>query len=931
MKLRLTARIVLYFVLLAAVLLTTVGLLAYRSGSEDLKKAAVAEVLGKAIEKEAVLTAWIDERLADLRQLSSHAALAERTASLHATTPGTDEARLDRARVRQELEPYVSAAASGFTEVFMIDPESGVVVASTNPAMEGKVKIGHPYFDNGKTDLFLQAPYYSEDVFAAGFTAAAPLRGSDGRVQAVVAARINLAEMNGIALRRTGLSETEDAFLFNAQRFLVTQPRFIRDPAVLVRQMDTEAVRRCVARNSGVTFAPDYRGVPSIAVYRWNARQQLGLIVKVDQAEALAPARAFAASLLWTGALALLATVPLAFLLARTITGPLRMLHNGVRKFGDGEWQARVNIRSGDELGEVARAFNQMAAQLEADRASLRTLQQFQDAILKSIGQGIYGLDLQGQIIFENPAAARTLGWEVAELVGQPAHATFHQHRPDGSCNPVTECRIHATLRDGQFRQVGGEVFWRKDGTSFPVEYSVAPLRDSAGAITGAVVVFADITERKVAEAALRESEGRMRLLVSASHVGLWDWNLGTNEVFFSEEWKGQLGYTDAELPSRYEEWEGRLLPEDREPTLAAVKDFVAGRRENFDIEFRLRHKDETWRWIFSSASLARDATGQPVRVMGCHIDITERKQAEAALAKANEELVNLSRQAGMSEIATSVLHNVGNVLTSVNVSAELLREHVRKTPVADLSRVVTLLQEHGANLSAFFAEDPRGAKLPEFLARLADHFTRLRIKQLEEVASLQKNVEHIKEIVAMQQSYARISGVTESLQVTDLVEDALRMIGGSFQRHAVQVVREFAPGLPAINTERHKVLQILVNLLGNARHACDSAGHGEKRITVRVSHADGRMRVEVSDNGVGIAAENLDRIFNHGFTTKKAGHGFGLHSAANAAGEMGGSLTVRSDGPSKGATFTLELPVNGRAGTPPAIDANHATPPLHA
>ena len=83
--------------------------------------------------------------------------------------------------------------------------------------------------------------------------------------------------------------------------------------------------------------------------------------------------------------------MPLAFLLARTITGPLRMLHNGVRKFGDGEWQARVNIRSGDELGEVARAFNQMAAQLEADRASLRTLQQFQDAILKSIGQGIYG------------------------------------------------------------------------------------------------------------------------------------------------------------------------------------------------------------------------------------------------------------------------------------------------------------------------------------------------------------------------------------------------------------------------------------------------------------------------------------------------------------------------------------------------------------
>jgi C4-dicarboxylate-specific signal transduction histidine kinase len=160
-----------------------------------------------------------------------------------------------------------------------------------------------------------------------------------------------------------------------------------------------------------------------------------------------------------------------------------------------------------------------------------------------------------------------------------------------------------------------------------------------------------------------------------------------------------------------------------------------------------------------------------------------------------------------------------------------------------------------------------------------------------------------------MQQSYARISGVTEPVKVTDLVEDALRLNAGAFQRHEVEVVRDFAPGAPDITTEKHKVLQILVNLVRNAKYACDESGRADKRMTVRVTHGQGRVRIQVADNGVGIPPENLTRIFNHGFTTKKDGHGFGLHSGANAAKELGGSLVAHSDGQGRGATFTLELP----------------------
>jgi C4-dicarboxylate-specific signal transduction histidine kinase len=182
------------------------------------------------------------------------------------------------------------------------------------------------------------------------------------------------------------------------------------------------------------------------------------------------------------------------------------------------------------------------------------------------------------------------------------------------------------------------------------------------------------------------------------------------------------------------------------------------------------------------------------------------------------------------------------------------------------------------------------------------------------ELESLRKNTGHIKDIVATQQSYAKVVGVVETMQVTELVEDALRVNTEALARHDVRVTREFAQDLPAVSVDKHKVLQILVNLIRNAKHACDDAGHGDKRLMVRVANGEGKLKISVIDNGVGIPAENLTRIFNHGFTTRKNGHGFGLHSGALAAKELGGALLAHSDGPGHGATFTLELPVSRKA-----------------
>ena len=294
--------------------------------------------------------------------------------------------------------------------------------------------------------------------------------------------------------------------------------------------------------------------------------------------------------------------------------------------------------------------------------------------------------------------------------------------------------------------------------------------------------------------------------------------------------------------------------------------------------------------------------------------EIAERKQSDANLKKAHKELLEASRQAGMAEVATGVLHNVGNVLNSVNIASSCVADSLRKSKSANLSKVVTMLREHEGDLGTFLTSDPKGKQIPGYLAQLAEHLAGEQTAALKELSQLQKNIEHIKDIVSMQQGFAKVSGVTETLQITDLVEDALRMNASSLMRHDIQVIREFEKLTP-IMVEKQKVLQILVNLVRNAKHACDDSGRPDKRLTLRVTNGNQLVRIAVADNGIGILPENLTRIFFHGFTTKKDGHGFGLHSGALAAKEMGGSLTVHSDGPGQGAAFTLELPLQSPGG----------------
>ncbi|SCX96379.1 MULTISPECIES: ATP-binding protein [unclassified Pseudomonas] len=284
--------------------------------------------------------------------------------------------------------------------------------------------------------------------------------------------------------------------------------------------------------------------------------------------------------------------------------------------------------------------------------------------------------------------------------------------------------------------------------------------------------------------------------------------------------------------------------------------------------------------------------------------------QSRLRAAEAHAQLAAAARQASMAEIATNVLHNVGNVLNSVNVSADLVTRKLRAGKALGLGKAVQMMNEHADDLGDFITHDEKGKLLPGYLNQLVDALAVEQQSMTEELGQLSKSVDHIKEIVAAQQSYAGTSSLAETVQIKELIEDAVRMNASTIAARRITVVRDLAE-TPLLQLDKHRVLLILINLIKNASRAMDDRPELPPQIILQSEiPQEDTLVIKVIDNGEGIAPENLTRIFAHGFTTRKDGHGFGLHSCVLAAMEMGGSLEAHSDGPGTGATFTLKLAI---------------------
>ena len=295
--------------------------------------------------------------------------------------------------------------------------------------------------------------------------------------------------------------------------------------------------------------------------------------------------------------------------------------------------------------------------------------------------------------------------------------------------------------------------------------------------------------------------------------------------------------------------------------------------------------------------------------------ELEERTRLEGKLRQAQAQLLDASRLAGRSDVAIAMLHNVGNVLTSANVSTVLITDRVTKSKVKSLSRIAAMITEHRDDLGRFFHDDNRGKNLPSYFTQVAEVLEREQTATLAELQSLKRNIDHITVIISSQQSHVKPGAAVEAVGLHKLLDDALTVVAASYDLDAIEVVRQFDV-LPEARLDRHKALLILTNLLANAHDAVMTKEVGARRISISARHgAHGRFEIAIEDNGCGIAPQDLDRIFALGFTTKVDGNGLGLHYSACAAEELHGDLTVSSAGVGHGSTFLLALPLNTATG----------------
>jgi len=538
--------------------------------------------------------------------------------------------------------------------------------------------------------------------------------------------------------------------------------------------------------------------------------------------------------------------------------------------------------------------------------------------LLDQLPIGVFQKDREGRFIFVNSWFCHLRKTTPDEFVGKTADeiaackwkAEDAEHPEKlGEIKLLNEGASHHKLIMETGQSIETEEYYADvDGKDQYLDAMKGPLLGPDGTIIGSQGILLDITERKRAEAQLASERDMLRALMDSS----------TDSIYFKDR-ESRFRRCSAALASLFN------LRSADEAIGKSDFDFFGEEhaRQAFEDEQEIirtgrpiigKTEKETWpdghvTWALTSKMPLHDDHGEITGTFGISKDVTAFKEAEAKVEELHKLLLQSSRQAGMAEVATSVLHNVGNVLNSVNVSATLLLDNTKKSNVAYLGKAVALLNEHTAELGDYLANDPKGRQLPGYLTRLSEQLTKEQQRTIAELESLRENIEHIKEIVAMQQNYATVCGMAETVKVTDLVEDALHMNAGALLRHEVALVREYAE-VPAITVEKHKVLQVLVNVIRNAKYACDESGRKDKQIRLKIFKRDQWICIAVIDNGIGIPLENQTRIFNHGFTTRKDGHGFGLHSGALAAADLGGRLTVHSDGPGRGATFTLELPV---------------------
>lgn len=414
------------------------------------------------------------------------------------------------------------------------------------------------------------------------------------------------------------------------------------------------------------------------------------------------------------------------------------------------------------------------------------------------------------------------------------------------------------------------------------------------------------------ANADLEHGRYLLALATRAAGISFWDLDIAKREMSWTENEIESLTMTGSKSQRSPAAILTMSHPDDATVVFDAIREAAAQDKDVCRFRVRIVTPAKTIVHLEAHARIFCDELREPVRALGVSWDVTEEVQQQERQRELQAQLREASRDAGMAEVATGVLHSVGNVLNSLGVSAAMVTSKLHESRAGNLQRIAAMLNEQGDRLPEFFANDPRGKQVPQYLAQLGEHLLGENQALQAEAEAIAAHVGHIRTIVAAQQTHARRGGVTEQVDIAELVDNAVMIHFAALPD--ITIKREYE-SVPAVILDRHKLLQILGNLLSNARHALKEVSSGPRTLTLRIHcRAQGWFVVEVRDTGAGIAPAALKRIFEFGFTTKRDGHGFGLHSSAILAKELGGHLAGFSDGPGQGAQFALRLPLTNEA-----------------
>ena len=391
--------------------------------------------------------------------------------------------------------------------------------------------------------------------------------------------------------------------------------------------------------------------------------------------------------------------------------------------------------------------------------------------------------------------------------------------------------------------------------------------------------------------------------------MGYWVYDRSNAQITFSKELYSLFGLKYGDPLPTFEEFLQMVHAENRYH-LKNLIEKAFSERLAYETEIRMKRLDGKYRWYrIYGRPLSDDPTG--MSLTGIMMDITTRKRAQEKVALLNEQLIATARQVGMADVASATLHNVGNVLSSANVSAELLQENLDLPHYKNFFAIVDILKEHLPTLSEYLTQDPKGKIIPQYIVSLGEYIRNANEACKEELILLRRQIQHIKDIIGTQNTLARAGGMTEKVTLASIVDNALQLSKNSRKFDNIQIIKEYENDLKLI-VDKTKLLQILVNLIQNAKEslaANKETGPKLLRLSIQKDGSNKKIKVILEDSGVGILKDNITKIFSLGFSTKDGGHGFGLHTSAIAAQEMGGAILAESKGEGKGAIFTLILP----------------------